>query len=426
MIFLTRHQLMPVQRIPASLLTLVLLLIHCAPVNKMSYSNLAYLYNPEQLDLHMDCMPYHSSDESTEFFFSFSLDDLLFEKESDKDDYLANFNVHFELFDFYNTRMLIDSGTRIYPDLVRNEPDRPFISSFPLKTRYPDKFVLNLTLTDMNRKHAYSTYSEILKSSVNSRQNFLLSDETGTLLFQPYLERDQEFRLMFNNPETPELFVHYYHRDFPIAGPPFLVADSVPFSHEPDSLFRVKLLRGETDLLRLKEEGIYLFRADTTLKEGFTLLRLHEGYPRIIHSVQMSYPLRYLTTRREYEKIETHPDTRQAVEDFWLKNAGNPDRAARMIKLYYTRVEQANRLFTSYQEGWKTDRGMIYIIYGDPTVVYRQQDTEQWIYGKEGNILSISFSFIRVNNPFTDNDFELERSADYKESWYIAVESWRR
>jgi hypothetical protein len=32
-------------------------------------------------------------------------------------------------------------------------------------------------------------------------------------------------------------------------------------------------------------------------------------------------------------------------------------------------VRQANRLFTNYKEGWKTDTGMYYILYGRPSSV---------------------------------------------------------
>ncbi|HNS46559.1 MAG TPA: GWxTD domain-containing protein [Bacteroidales bacterium] len=408
------------------IISIALLLVQCAPLNKMSYSNLAYLYDPDQNDFRIECLPWHSTRDRTDLYFSFSLSDLLYEKKSETDDYLANFNIHYELFDLYNDRMLIDSGTVTYPDFPQDVSGKPFISSFPLKTRYPGEFVLNLTLTDLNRKQAYTAYCEIKKTSVCSRQNFMLSDEAGSILFESSIGSGQEVVLKYNEPELPGLWVNYYHSDFPVAGPPFLEQKPVPLAFEPDSLFRVRLFNGETDLLTFAREGIYFFQADTAVSEGFTLLRLHEGYPGITHPVQMTYPVRYLTTQREYEKIETNPDKRKAVEEFWLQNAGNPGRAAQMIKRYYTRVEQANQLFTSFQEGWKTDRGMIYIIYGNPTIVYRQQDAEQWIYGNEGNILSLTFNFTRVINPFTDNDFELERSGSYKESWYMAVESWRR
>ncbi|MCE9540005.1 MAG: GWxTD domain-containing protein, partial [Bacteroidetes bacterium] len=90
------------------------------------------------------------------------------------------------------------------------------------------------------------------------------------------------------------------------------------------------------------------------------------------------------------------------------------------------RVQDANLYFTSYLEGWKTDRGMIYLIYGSPNVTYKTANSETWIYGEENNINSLSYTFSKTNNPFTNNDFTLDRSVVYKQSWYTAVDIWRQ
>ena len=37
---------------------------------------------------------------------------------------------------------------------------------------------------------------------------------------------------------------------------------------------------------------------------------------------------------------------------------------------YYRRVRFANEEFTQYKDGWKTDRGMIYILFGPPNQVF--------------------------------------------------------
>ena len=115
-----------------------------------------------------------------------------------------------------------------------------------------------------------------------------------------------------------------------------------------------------------------------------------------------------------------------AVDNFWLKATRNPDRGKKIIREYYTRVQDANEYFMSYLDGWKTDRGMIYIVYGLPDVVYKTSVSESWIYGEEGNLMSLNFTFVKVNNPFTDNDYILNRSPIYQSSWYVAVEAWRQ
>ncbi len=89
-------------------------------------------------------------------------------------------------------------------------------------------------------------------------------------------------------------------------------------------------------------------------------------------------------------------------------------------------MNDANAHFSSYLEGWKTDRGMIYLIYGSPNTIYRTANTENWIYGDASNINSLQFMFVRVDNPFSDNDFSLERSGNYRQQWYMAVDVWRQ
>jgi len=82
--------------------------------------------------------------------------------------------------------------------------------------------------------------------------------------------------------------------------------------------------------------------------------------------------------------------------------------------------------FSSYLEGWKSDRGIIYIIFGPPNIVNKEGQVETWYYGTSQSIRSIAFNFYIVNDPFSDNDYVLARSANYKNSWYIAIGTWRR
>ncbi|MDZ7822184.1 MAG: GWxTD domain-containing protein [Candidatus Marinimicrobia bacterium] len=40
-----------------------------------------------------------------------------------------------------------------------------------------------------------------------------------------------------------------------------------------------------------------------------------------------------------------------------------------LMNEYYYRVQTANQRFSGQREGWRSDRGMIYIIYGEPDAV---------------------------------------------------------
>ena len=69
---------------------------------------------------------------------------------------------------------------------------------------------------------------------------------------------------------------------------------------------------------------------------------------------------------------------------------------------------------------------MISIIYGAPNVVSKSNDMEVWVYGDESNVNSLSFVFNKMENPFSENDFKLQRSPAYRSSWYKAVDAWSR
>ena len=113
------------------------------------------------------------------------------------------------------------------------------------------------------------------------------------------------------------------------------------------------------------------------------------------------------------------------MDNYWLKKCGTAIRGKEVIKMYYNRVQDANMLFTSYLQGWATDRGMIYIIFGKPGVVNKTSTAESWIYGAESNMMALRFDFEKIDNPFTDNDYKLERNISYRSNWYRAVDSWR-
>jgi hypothetical protein len=60
---------------------------------------------------------------------------------------------------------------------------------------------------------------------------------------------------------------------------------------------------------------------------------------------------------------------------------------------YYRRVAFANRSFTTFRDGWKTDRGMVYIILGPPDEIERRPFNR-------GNKPYVVWSYYRYNREF--------------------------
>jgi len=409
-----------------TLLLSLLAITGCLTVNKLGITNLAYLYGTNKNFTDVEYTVYHTSNFKSRVYYRFNTSDLKYQKRRDGAGSCATFRISYELFPSYHEKTLIDSGSVERTDTLKYSPGKRYYSSFDIKTIYPANFILSVSFTDMNSKESYTTLLEINKESSFSDQNFLLLNGENEAIFTPYVTATTDFRIRCNNEDARRLFVGYYHRDFPCAVPPFLPPDNEKFSYVPDSLFTITIAGGITPLIRFEKEGFYHVRLDTGRHEGITVFRFYEGFPEIVDPIRMLDPLRYLSTRKEFGTLESEPDAKAAVDSFWISTTGNPERAALMIRKYYMRVENANRYFTSYEEGWKTDKGLIYIIYGPPNVVYRQNNIERWIFGEEGNMMSTTFNFVKVSNPFTNNDYMLEKSTGYKESWYMAVSTWRR
>src|ERR1035441_42797 len=179
--------------------------------------------------------------------------------------------------------------------------------------------------------------------------------------------------------------------------------------------------------LNFPKQGFYQFQIDTGAnREGFTIYRFTDDYPNVSVPQELIDPLRYINTRKEFEEFATNPNKKISLDKFWMGMGGNQERSRELIRKFYNRVINANTFFTSHIEGWKTDRGLIYIVFGVPNIVYKGDNSESWTYGESGSLLSINFNFERVNNPFTDNDYTLERAPLYETQWYRAVDVWRQ
>ncbi len=152
-----------------------------------------------------------------------------------------------------------------------------------------------------------------------------------------------------------------------------------------------------------------------------------EGFPRMTMLRQMLEPLAYLATASEYREIRaarTDSGMRAQFEKFWLRLGGTPERAANLIKQYYTRVEEANLYYSAYKEGWKTDRGMIYIIFGPPGTIDRGNRQVIWSYASGYAFLFELVMSMHPDEPF--DNWALVRDASYEKAWTIEVDRWRR
>ncbi len=151
----------------------------------------------------------------------------------------------------------------------------------------------------------------------------------------------------------------------------------------------------------LPKRGDYRFAVHSNKKKkklfkarDFTIMSPY--YPALKTARELARPLIYLMSKKDYQKMMAikDPDSlKQAVDRFWLKNIKNKNKARNVLQKYYTRVEEANKQFSGFKEGWKTDPGLIYILFGPPWYVYRHVDHMKWSYAYNQEEFDRNFFF---------------------------------
>jgi GWxTD domain-containing protein len=255
---------------------------------------------------------------------------------------------------------------------------------------------------------------------------FRFQSEIGGMLSGNVTGYAQSIRMVREDTLDAKFYVSYYTANFPSAQPPFAKEDKHKSEFKPDSTFVLEMRKGKSDYFTPAKTGIYFFQNDSSIKQGPTLLRMKPGYPKVTNHMQMVEALQYITTAKEFQDMLSSSYPKMVVDSFWIVHTGRDDLATELIKKYYSHIEIANSLFSSYTEGWKTDRGMIYAVLGKPTQVFRSFNHELWIYGNYDDPNSLEFDFEKVDNQFTDNDYKLMRSQIYQNIWYEDVQLWRR
>ncbi|MFW5820223.1 MAG: GWxTD domain-containing protein, partial [Bacteroidota bacterium] len=175
----------------------------------------------------------------------------------------------------------------------------------------------------------------------------------------------------------------------------------------------------------LDELGIYAFKMEGGTDRGLSLFNFGDSFPRSKTTNDLLPPLVYLTSSAEFRDLRMEPNRKLAIDNFWLEAAGNMDDARELIRVYYNRVLYSNLYFSSYKEGWKTDRGMIYMIFGPPDILEKQPDQEKWVYLTARSRSPVEFIFNRRENRFSYNNYVLDRKSSSTSLWAEAVNSWR-
>lgn len=419
-------------RIPSviafALIALAIIPMGCGSSNPgMARDNMVGLYGKGTVQMRLQARVHHVNPERTTVYYKLNTKDLLYKSDGSGGPFRCAVRIAYESYADWNSKVLLDSASTLIQDKSTDtNEDRELIGSMDLRRKEQQTFVIRVTARDLNRDVSSSVMVLVERDQASSRQYFLPTDTATNLpIFDDHLLPHQAIRVRADVFAGRTLIGSHHPTSAELPAPVFAAAEIKRKDPPADSAFTIAVdTEGRFEFGPAKA-GIYHLRPDTSSDKGFTLCVLTESYPYVGTGTDMLKPLRYITSMQEFDRLSKSDNLRQAIERFWQDAAGDRERAREAIRIYYTRVENANRHFSSLVEGWRTDRGLVHIIFGTPTTIYKNETSESWIYGEENNLMSLTFNFIKRPSAFSENDLVLDRDPATKGAWYRNVESWR-
>lgn len=415
-------------------LLIIITLGSCATVMESSDNrDLSYLYNPLKNPIHPRYQVYNTSDEVSELTVKFFINDLFFSEANPEGVPKASLVILYNLYDMSAGRVKIDTG--FYNITIRKETNnRQYTYAIPLQAPAGSKYEAELVIKDLIRNTRVQAHIPFDKTSALSRNNFRVRGHFNKIyVFNPVLRPNEFVNLQYRY-ETDSLFIKFFEPDDNIPAPPSMLVPEKSVETEPEEI--ISLAYSDTLPIMFPRQGIFMCSPDKNILGGYTFFNFGQEYPGMSEPETMIEPLIYLTNEEKLEEMRKSERVKVALDEFWLDITGNIERARELIRIYYNRVLYANFFFTSHKEGWRTDRGMMYIIYGPPDRVYKTAEGERWGYLKKQikqgwgiryNIKDdyLYFNFSKRENPFTTNDYTLLRSESVTTYWDVAVRTWR-
>jgi len=333
----------------------------------------------------------------------------------------ANYSFSYSILDSYDQEILSDKINLLTDADLKIDSERHWI--FEKNIVVPESQVTAialLTVLDTRQGDEYTYHIDLKSPYVLDQPDFGAYYANEVPFDQNYLNKAES--LLFKTVKSPTIHSFFYPIKFDVPFP--------PMETRPADIPKELNVINMGDFLanipkELNEEGYYFFQTDTTASTGLILKTTHESFPKVKDWEEMVQMVTYISTRKEHETLLLAEDKKKALDEYWINLTRNPEIAKELIRNYFRMVEFANILFTDFKEGWKTDRGMVYIVMGPPQEVNFYLDREVWSYAGMDASSKIRFTFARAKTILSPHFYTLNRSRAYQPIWFKNISQWR-
>jgi len=407
------------------------LMAGCSSVKKTTaetQGQLASLYNPSRLSLHPDFSIFHENDDYSVLYIRAYPSELRFDEANEDAEYRAMLLVKYELMALDETagteQGVVDSASVVYKLRRQDQRSPAFFASLTIPVREGYRYLLKMETRDLNRGSMGLEYIYVDKQDPYGAQNFkVVSSYSGYPKFMRFFMSGEKFHVLYRDRTADSIYVDYFRLVSELPRPPVTATADYTMNYTPDTSLVFPMI--DTVDYDLRMEGMYLVKVDKEQEVGLTLFNFGGSFPEIKTPRELMEPLFYLATLAEYRDLRNESNRKLAVDNFWLKMGNSVEKSRELIRIYYNRVTYSNLYFTSNKEGWKTDQGMIFILFGPPSRIQMTGDGESWYYfvRRGGNI--VEFRFKRVQDAFSDQNMIWQKTPESQTLRNEAIRSWR-
>lgn len=268
---------------------------------------------------------------------------------------------------------------------------------------YPGKYNLSVTMSDKNTKKELTLQSnfevtDFANESISLSNIMLISNlkmEDGKRVITPLVNKNidnlKEFYVFFEVYNTgTENVINNYSYVIKDRSENVVEKGNFTYTLTPginkcfEKIKSSNLVYGDY-VLDIKDFSTGQLLAEKNFANKIT------GFPTNAKELDlMISQLIYIASDDQLRKIEdakTQEERQKRFIEFWKSKDPSPNTPKNeLMTEYYLRIQTANERYSHYIDGWKTDMGMVYIIYGEPNTVERypfQENTkpyEIWYY----------------------------------------------
>ncbi len=363
---------------------------------------------------------YHCQNDSSELHIKIHSSELLYSRLDSKSEFQASLKITGVIRDEEGT--FVDSVQVGFSNSESVPKDKILYSKTKFKLPEDENYTLDLKYLDVKRKIKGNRSIGINKTSEFTVENFLVYTAASDFPeFHTHCQANFPIRIYSDRVNLSEVKASYKAAEITLPPPPYSKSSGkIPEFSDFNSV-KFTQNSNEVTIQDFQISDIYIHQNE----EGLLFLIRPNNFPEVTTASELVMPMRYISSKREYEKMYESGRLKNKIDEFWLDCGTSKDRAKVLINSYYERVNHSNLNFSSVKSGWRTDKGLIYIIYGQPNQIIYEPDSETWVYTGQNSLGSVEFKFNKLENSFSSNHYVLERNPIFKSEWSRRVNAWR-